>query len=225
MRALVIMPHPDDETQFGGLLARLTEEGNTIEALYLTMGELGSSDARIRGQQLAQIRKREMQLAAEVLGIRIVGCLGLPDMGVKFSDEVVNKIVDIIQKRKPDVVLAPEPFVSTYNHPDHLTTGKIVYWAWKRLGRKKGLYFFDTRAPNLWVDVSRWMYRAIASATKHRSQILGIFLSLIITYLFYMVWRLCRISVPLRNPVRSSRVIFPLFLKVDVDKLRARRKN
>ena len=87
MRVLIITPHPDDiEAVIGGLVARLVDEGNKVECIYLTSGEMGSKNPRLRGPQLAARRKREAIEAAKITGMR-VRISGIPRRGGRSNQK------------------------------------------------------------------------------------------------------------------------------------------
>ena len=82
----------------------------------LTRGELGT-----RGN--AEIRAAEAAQAAEVLGLTARENLNLPDGFVESSRENRMKIIQVIRKYRPSIVLLP---MEQDRHPDHGACGKLV---------------------------------------------------------------------------------------------------
>ena len=69
---LAIFAHPDDESlACGGTLARLADDGARVVLLCASRGERGqSADPSVaRGPDLGRARQRELEAAAQVLGI------------------------------------------------------------------------------------------------------------------------------------------------------------
>ena len=114
---LAIGVHPDDvELGCSGTLLVALSEGKKVGIVDLTRGELGT-----RGS--AEIRKTEAANAAKVLGVQVRENIGLAD-GFFLNDEVhQRKVIMIIRKYQPEIILcnAPED-----RHPDHGRSSKLV---------------------------------------------------------------------------------------------------
>ena len=132
---LAIFAHPDDEAfGTGGTLSHYARQGVRIGLVCATRGEVGeiADPSLATPETLGQVRGGELQCAAEALGIsdlifldyRDSGMEGTaendhPDAYIKVeSDEVVQKLVGIIRRLRPEVVLTFEPN-GGYGHPDH----------------------------------------------------------------------------------------------------------
>ncbi len=96
---LAIGAHPDDvELGAGATVAKMVQEGKKIGILDLTRGELGT-----RGTE--ETRKQEAADAAAILGVKIRENLGFRD-GFFINDEQHQlKIIEIIRKYQPEIVL------------------------------------------------------------------------------------------------------------------------
>lgn len=82
LNVLAVVAHPDDaELLWGGALAKSGAAGERVGILDLTREELGS-----RGTP--EIRAREADRAAEILGLSIRRNAGLPDGDLKNSLDV-----------------------------------------------------------------------------------------------------------------------------------------
>ena len=124
-RFLFIGPHPDDiEIGAGATAAKLAAQGKKICFLICTDGRFGTSNSPgIGPEEMAEFRKREAIESANMLGIEDVRFLGLSDGGFYEMAELVKGIAAVVGDFKPDVVFAPDPFVSSECHKDHLNVG------------------------------------------------------------------------------------------------------
>ena len=96
-------PHPDDiEIGLGGTIARHTAEGRSVGLCDLTAGELGSNGT-------PEIRMREADAAAAVLGAAFRENLRWPDGAILASPEFVRSAVDCIRRHRPRAIAAPYP--------------------------------------------------------------------------------------------------------------------
>jgi len=107
---LAIGAHPDDiELSCGGTVAKLVKQGKSVGILDLTRGELGT-----RGTP--ETRDAEAAEAARILGVRVRENLDLPDGNIEVNQTNKLRVVQIIRKYKPDVLLFPHWLE---RHPDH----------------------------------------------------------------------------------------------------------
>ena len=114
---LAIAAHRDDvELTCGGTLLAAAARGRRTAIIDLTAGEAGT-----RGS--AELRAREAQRAAEVLGVAARENLGLPDAALVNTPETRAKVVVAIRRFRPRIVIAPW---SHGRHPDHRVTAEIV---------------------------------------------------------------------------------------------------
>lgn len=115
---LAFAAHRDDlEITCGGTLARLVEQGHTVGACDLTEGEMGT-----RGT--AAERAAEAEEAARILGLKTRVNAGLPDAGLFNTREQQLRVVEILRRYKPAVVIIP---ALEQRHPDHATCPRIVF--------------------------------------------------------------------------------------------------
>lgn len=114
---LAIGAHPDDvELGCGGTIAKLISEGKTCAIVDLTRGELGT-----RGTDLT--RKEEAAEAMKILGVSARENLGMKDGFLENSEEYQMRIVKMIRKYQPEIVLAN---AIDDRHPDHAKAAKLV---------------------------------------------------------------------------------------------------
>jgi len=125
---LAIGAHPDDvDLSCGGTVAKLVKQGRKVGIADLTRGELGT-----RGSEA--IRAAEAAEAARVLGVHAREILGMPDGNLETTLDNRLKIVRIIRKYQPDVLLIPYP---VDRHPDHEHAHTLSREAWFAAGLAK----------------------------------------------------------------------------------------
>ena len=96
---LAIGAHPDDvELGCGATVAKEIAAGKKVGILDLTRGELGT-----RGTP--EIREQEAKAAAVILGVEVRENLGIPDGFFTNSKENQLKIIEVLRKYQPDIVL------------------------------------------------------------------------------------------------------------------------
>ncbi len=114
---LAVGVHPDDvELSCAGTLLRQISLGNTVGLLDLTLGELGT-----RGS--ATIRTQEAMTAAEMMGALVREQLDLEDGFFVQNRDNLLKIIRIIRKYRPEIVLAN---AIEDRHPDHGRAAKLT---------------------------------------------------------------------------------------------------
>jgi LmbE family N-acetylglucosaminyl deacetylase len=131
-RILVILAHPDDPEFFlGATIARWIKAGHEIHYVLITKGDKGAKDETLTGADVARIRVREQQEAAECLGVQSIDYLDYED-GYLIPDlEMRRKVVRSIRIVRPDILVTCDPsnlFPSEryINHPDHRNAGQVV---------------------------------------------------------------------------------------------------
>ena len=107
---LAIGVHPDDvELGCGGIIAKHTAKGYKVGIIDLTLGELGT-----RGT--VEIRKKEAENGAKILGASFRENLEFRDGFFKNDEEHQLKLIAAIRKYKPKIILTNAPHD---RHPDH----------------------------------------------------------------------------------------------------------
>ena len=127
---VAVFAHPDDERVVGPLLSRLSREGRETHLVIATDGAKGIRDfARIpAGPELAAVRAKEAQCAADRLGVRQLHLLGLPDAGLASFDALAqlrSKLVAVIDSIRPAAIITFGPEGGT-GHPDHRLVGNVM---------------------------------------------------------------------------------------------------
>ena len=115
---LVLAAHPDDaELGCGGTIARHTRRGDKVGIIDFTRGELGT-----RGTP--EIRAREAEESAKILGVSIRENLQLPDGFFRNDAESQLTVIRAIRKYQPRVVLANAVYD---RHVDHGKGASLGY--------------------------------------------------------------------------------------------------
>ncbi|EHL77267.1 bacillithiol biosynthesis deacetylase BshB2 [Bacillus smithii 7_3_47FAA] len=138
---LVIYPHPDDEALgVSGTLAIYAKNNVPITYACLTLGEMGRNLGNppfATRETLPKVRKKELEKAAEVIGIQDLRMMGLRDKTVEFEDDekMVKLVTDLIEELNPSLIITFYPGYSV--HPDHEATGRAVVRAVRRIPVEK----------------------------------------------------------------------------------------
>jgi LmbE family N-acetylglucosaminyl deacetylase len=138
-RLLCITAHPDDESgAFGGTLALYADRGVDIHLVCLTAGTAARNRGNARtDDELAELRKAELLLSCEHLGIRFCEVLHYSDSKLDRANfhEVVGVLVERIRRIRPHVVLSFAPDGGLTGHPDHAMAGTFATQAFEWAGR------------------------------------------------------------------------------------------
>jgi LmbE family N-acetylglucosaminyl deacetylase len=133
---LATFAHPDDEAfGTGGTLARYAATGTHVALVCTTRGEVGeiSDPTLATPETLGTVRETELRCACRILGFNDLTLLGYRDSGMRGTPEnddprayinaaaaeVVPRLVGIIRRLRPQVVITFEPN-GGYGHPDHI---------------------------------------------------------------------------------------------------------
>jgi LmbE family N-acetylglucosaminyl deacetylase len=143
---LVIVAHPDDETEITGFLARaIFDEHKRVAVIFGTHGDGGGNAAgQEQAAALGAVRGIEARRALAVLGVTNVWFLGGPDtpgQDVLRSLETWNhgaslaQTVRLIRLTRPEVIMTWLPeYVAGENHGDHQAAGVIATEAFDMAG-------------------------------------------------------------------------------------------
>ena len=143
---LAVHAHPDDESSKGaGTVARYAAEGVHCVLVCCTGGEEGSilNPAMERPEvveRLPEVRLEELAEAARIIGYHEVVMLGYRDSGMPDTeanaradnfanaplDEAVGRLVGILRRTRPQVVLTYGDDQKSYPHPDHLRVHEVT---------------------------------------------------------------------------------------------------
>ena len=147
---LTVHAHPDDEASKGaGTVNVYHQRGVHTVLVCCTGGEEGdilnpAMDTDEVRADIGAVRRRELANAAKIIGYDEVVMLGYRDSGMPDSDankrpdcfaqadldEAVGRLVEVIRREKPQVVVTYGPNQEGYPHPDHLRVYDISIAAW-----------------------------------------------------------------------------------------------
>jgi mycothiol S-conjugate amidase len=151
---LTVHAHPDDEASKGAsTVARYKAEGVRTVLVTCTGGEEGdilnpAMDNPSVRERLIDVRKDELALATKIIGYDEVVLLGYRDSGMPETeanarpeafanadfDEAVGRLVEVIRRERPQVVITYADDQQGYPHPDHLMVHDISVPAFDRAG-------------------------------------------------------------------------------------------
>ncbi|UEG55369.1 bacillithiol biosynthesis deacetylase BshB1 [Mucilaginibacter daejeonensis] len=134
---LALPVHPDDaELGCAGTILKHNAMGKKCGIVDLTQGELGT-----RGT--AEIRLKEAQAAAEILGLAVRDNLGIPDGFFENTREYQLKVIEVIRRYQPEIVITNAYYD---RHPDHGRASDLVQTACFLAGLRK-IETFDKGQP------------------------------------------------------------------------------
>ena len=173
--------HPDDvELGCGGTLAKAVAEGKKVGIIDLTQGEMAT-----RGNP--QLRAKESQAAADILGISVRENLNFNDAFI-FNDKIHQiKVIAVLRKYQPKVVLCN---AVRDRHTDHAKASDLVRTACFLSGlprietrdengdmqtafRPKHVFHYiqwEELSPDFVVDISRFLPKKMEAIRAFQSQ-------------------------------------------------------
>jgi mycothiol S-conjugate amidase len=143
---LSVHAHPDDESSKGaGTVHRYHQAGVRTVLVCCTGGEAGdilnpALDTPEVRERLHEVRMEELAAAVDVIGYDELVMLGYRDSGMPDSpenadprcfaraplDEAVGRLVEILRRERPQVVLTYGDDQKGYPHPDHLRVHEVT---------------------------------------------------------------------------------------------------
>jgi LmbE family N-acetylglucosaminyl deacetylase len=133
---LAIFAHPDDEASVAPVLAKYASEGVKVYLAVATDGRLGVAPHAgfVAGDELAAARTKELQCAADKLGLHPPILFGLHDQlkmgeGLPAHGEQLHQLRERVQRLfaelRPDAVIT-WPASGWTGHPDHRLVNSMV---------------------------------------------------------------------------------------------------
>lgn len=163
MKVLAVGAHPDDiELGCAGALLHHAAAGDDVSLLVMTPGEAGP--------QGVQSRVREQEVAAQVLGARLLWG-DFHDGAIPEGRDTVAYVDAVVRRTGAEIVYVHAP---NDTHQDHVATSRAVLAAGRRLTRV--LYYqspsttsFD---PTVFVDVESTLAGKLDAIKAHWSQVM-----------------------------------------------------
>jgi N-acetylglucosamine malate deacetylase 1 len=173
MNAVVIAPHPDDESiGCGGAICRHSDAGDRVTAVFLTSGELGLK--HVPREAAWETREAEAKAAGKILGIADIHFLRQPDwMLAEVIGPAAKALAEILASENPQLIYVPHP---REWHPDHKAAGDIL----KQSLGMCALSVPEIRGYEVWtplseysvvIDISAAMPRKLQAIRCHVSQL------------------------------------------------------
>jgi len=151
---LTVHAHPDDEASKGAATcARYARQGVRTVLVCCTGGEEGdvlnpAMDTPEVRADLARIRAEELRRSAEAIGFAEVVMLGYRDSGMPGTEanghpdsfaqapfeEALERLVAVVRRERPQVLITYGDDHSGYPHPDHIRTHQIGVAAFHAAG-------------------------------------------------------------------------------------------
>lgn len=223
-KMLCVQPHPDDaDISMGATIAKLSQKGIRIYYVTVTDGSAGTRDESLVGKRLAEIRKREQEKAAEILGVHELLWLEFEDLGDYSIEQVREKLIQIIRKIEPEIVFTVDPFAPYEVHPDHLKCGMSTAQAVSLYRLPKlvpgttnhnvaAIGFFNTAFPNTFYPIEQeHLNKKFQAISQHRSQ----FDETSLQTLFFYLTEKSRAYSPMKGQlVEPFKVLPPVALHV-----------
>lgn len=125
--AVVIAPHPDDETLgCGATILRKRDHGTPVNLVVVTDGRHSQAGPATSPQALATLRERELREAASRLGLAegAVEWMGIEDGTVFAAEDLLTaRLIDLLEHLRPDELYAT---CAEESHPDHAAVGRAA---------------------------------------------------------------------------------------------------
>ncbi|MDQ6927411.1 MAG: mycothiol conjugate amidase Mca [Actinomycetota bacterium] len=151
---LAVHAHPDDEASKGAATVhRYHAEGVHAVLVCCTGGEAGeilnpAMDRPEVHERLHEVRMEELQRSTEIIGYDEVVMLGYRDSGMPGTpenedpacfaraelSEAVGRLVEVIRRERPQVIITYADNQEGYPHPDHLRVHDISVVAFDAAG-------------------------------------------------------------------------------------------
>ena len=151
---LSVHAHPDDEASKGApTVARYHAEGVRTVLVCCTGGEEGeilnpAMDTPEVRADIGQVRMAELKASTDIIGYDETVLLGYRDSGMPDTEanrrpdsfaqadieEAVGRLVEVIRRERPQVLITYGDDQSQYPHPDHLRVHEISVLAFDAAG-------------------------------------------------------------------------------------------
>jgi mycothiol S-conjugate amidase len=151
---LTVHAHPDDEASKGAsTIHRYARDGVRCVLVTCTGGEEGdilnpAMDRPEVRDRLPEVRREELARSAEIIGYHDVVLLGYHDSGMAGTEanhrpgcfaaaelgEAVGRLVEVIRRERPQVIVTYADDQEGYPHPDHLRVHDISVVAFDAAG-------------------------------------------------------------------------------------------
>jgi LmbE family N-acetylglucosaminyl deacetylase len=173
--ALVLSPHPDDESlACGGTLKLLTLAGGHVDVLYMTSGENGffpnARPSEAARNELKARRQAEAREACRLLGVSKVAFLDGRDGRLCEQPDLAAPIRAALAAHNYRSVFCPWP---QDGHPDHAATFSMLNRALSDHAGDVDVWLYEVWAPvaaNMFICIDATIDAKIQAFEAHQSQ-------------------------------------------------------
>jgi LmbE family N-acetylglucosaminyl deacetylase len=194
---MFVYAHPDD-IEFGvaGTAAVWAQNGCEVTYVVITDGNVGSHEDDMTREELALLRRKEQEAAAEIAGVHRCLFLGYHDGLLAPTLELRKELVRLIRTYRPNALVCGDPTNffpsnSRINHPDHRAAAtaaldaafpacemNLLYpdlYLEGLKGHKLNYVYVSgpVGEPNYYVDISGTIDLKIEALRQHVSQLEG----------------------------------------------------
>ena len=182
-KLIVFAAHPDDETiGCGGTIKKLSQNGCEVIVVFATTGNTGIDQSRSYEKNIKNIRLKEANSAAKILGIKKIISWKNSSQELQYNIKSLHETIELIRKEKPDLVISHS---NIDKHNDHIVLNKIITQACLKAGENLlPSLGFTYRVKNVWafevvdilsnvdyvVDISDQLKFKIDAINKYKSQ-------------------------------------------------------
>jgi LmbE family N-acetylglucosaminyl deacetylase len=183
-RALILSPHPDDETLgCGGAIRLLVETGKAVKVIFLTSGDKADPSHYLSHRvhqkphvtDYSALREKEAEKALRVLGVKDYEFMRFPDRGLsEHYGEALAGLCEIAADFLPDTVYSPSMIEL---NPDHRAAAALAMDLQRTrasLQESAGVVFYEVSTPlrpNMLVDITSSFGKKKKAMKKYRSQL------------------------------------------------------
>jgi LmbE family N-acetylglucosaminyl deacetylase len=190
---MLFSPHPDDDLEAAGAMARLVRTGNKIIIVIYCTGNKGTHDVEMTSERLAEIRHQEDLAANKIIGIppENIVLLGYDDGMLEYvpPTELLEKVCRLVRQYRPDAIFSFDPgspymmWLKTDHRmaafmtvdaaraaafplffPSHRIYGGLEQFT------IRDFFFWSSEQPNVRVDITGVAELKFRAATQHASQ-------------------------------------------------------
>jgi LmbE family N-acetylglucosaminyl deacetylase len=191
-KILFFTPHPDDiEMGMPFTYLEAIRLGNEVVEVLMTNGEYGTTNNEFKGKRLSKIRMKEIDKANAVFErgtnnkVRVVK-MGYIDGYLPVNKESLRRVMELLRREKPDIIFTCDPWFAQDYHEDHLNTGRLVYFALKRLKKSelpKRVYYYLSNKTRFYIKC-RWKdFKIVEEALlQHRTQVTPMFVKMMLVF-------------------------------------------
>jgi LmbE family N-acetylglucosaminyl deacetylase len=188
-RAIVLAPHPDDETLgCGGTIRLLLKSKRPVKVIFLTSGEKadpsnslshivpsplageGKGEGGSHITDYSLMREKEAVRALKVLGVSDYEFLRFPDRELNlYYKSALDRLLEIIGTYMPDTIYSPSMIEL---NPDHRATAALSMEI-QRINKGKIVFYEITipLRPNILVDITDMFAVKKKAIKKYKSQL------------------------------------------------------